>query len=467
MTDIELRSPVTDAELRAWYDPLATAFSEDFSEEEITAEQPFMERERLISAFDGKRRIGSSGAFSMELTVPGGSIVKASGITGVGVLPDERRRGVLRRMMRWLLDDAAKRKEPVAILWASEAAIYQRFGFGMSTLVSSFEVDRARVVFREPLAPRDDVRVRMVDVEEGTRLAMRVYDQMRQRVPGSLDREELEWTRFLMGDPAFQRGKDGLKYRIVVEVGGKVRGYAVFRVNDEWANRGPTKTVMVLEALALDPEAEQVLWQWLGSMDLATNLAARRGPVPHPLQLRLLEPRRLGLMVGDGLWLRIVDVAGALAARSYAGEGSVVLELTDDFVPANAGRWRLRVRADGAVTVKPTTRKPDLSMDIAALACVYLGAWRFADLAATGRVVEHRKGAVRAADVLVRAGAGALLQHDVLASGEPRQRHWALASRSPRPSHRAGTRVDRSGSRRLDRATRSRLHASRPRPPTW
>ena len=191
MTDIVLRSPTTEAELKAWYEPLAEAFGEDLSPEEIEAERPFMELDRLINAFDGERRVASSGAFSMQLTVPGGAVVAVSGITGVGVVPDARRRGVLRSMMGWLFEDAVKHHEPLAILWASEAAIYQRFGFGMGTLVSSFEVERDRIVLREPLPPRDDVRVRLVGVEEGARLAAPIYDQIRARAPGTLEREEL------------------------------------------------------------------------------------------------------------------------------------------------------------------------------------------------------------------------------------------------------------------------------------
>ena len=103
--DIVLRSPVTDEELRRFYDPLELAFAEDFQEAGITAEKPFMERERLINAFDGERRVAASGAFSMRLTIPG-AIIPVSAITAVGVVPDMRRRGILRQMMDWLLADA-------------------------------------------------------------------------------------------------------------------------------------------------------------------------------------------------------------------------------------------------------------------------------------------------------------------------------------------------------------------------
>lgn len=399
MTDITLRSPTTEDELTAWYEPLSLAFGEEISPEEMAAERPMMDLARLINAFDGERRVGASGAFSMQLTVPGGAAVPASGITGVGVAPDARRRGVLRRMMDWHVQDAIGRGEPLAILWASEAAIYQRFGFGMATLVSSFEADMARLVFREPLEPRRDVRIRLVEPDEGTRLGMAVYEQIRPLVPGSMARPEAVWQNVLMADGAWMRRGAGPKYRVVLEVGGEPRAYAVYRIKDDFTPRGPDNSVVVVELQALDGDAEQRLWQWLATMDLATTLSARRGPVPHPLQLRLLEPRRLGLVVGDGLWLRLLDVPAALSARRYAGEGSVVLELTDELLPANAGRWEIRAGDDGTARVKRSRRAADLTLDVGSFAAIYLGAWRFRDLADAGRVA-GRPEAVFAADQL-------------------------------------------------------------------
>ncbi len=139
--EITLRSPTAD-ELRDFYAPVVVAFGSDFSEAEYLAEAPLFEPERLVNAFDGEERVAGGGAFSMRLSLPGGARIPVSGITAVGVRPDHTRRGILRQMMAWLFDDARKHHEPVAILLASEAAIYQRFGFGNATLQSHFEVDR-------------------------------------------------------------------------------------------------------------------------------------------------------------------------------------------------------------------------------------------------------------------------------------------------------------------------------------
>ncbi len=46
--------------------------------------------------------------------------------------------------------------------------------------------------------------------------------------------------------------------------------------------------------------------------------------------------------MSDNLWVRIIDLPAALTRRAYAGPVDVVLEVTDELLPANAGRWRLR-----------------------------------------------------------------------------------------------------------------------------
>ena len=154
------------------------------------------------------------------------------------------------------------------------------------------------------------------------------------------------------------------------------------------------------ELYALDPDAEQRLWRWLASMDLVSTFRVMRGPLPHPLQLSVLEPRRLGTTVVDALWLRFLDVAAALEARRYAGEGQLVLELTDTMFPANAGRWEIAADADGQATVSRTSAEPDVALDVATLASTYLGLMRFGDLARAGRVRECRDGALATADRL-------------------------------------------------------------------
>ncbi len=399
MTDeITLRNPRPD-ELHEFWQPLADAFAESLTKEEIEAERPLLDFDRLIGAFDGEKRVGTAGAYTFRLTVPGGE-VGAGGITGVGVRPDYRRRGILRQMMDWLLEDARKRGEPVAVLTASEAAIYQRFGFGQASTASSFTLDAALAEFGEPVDLGDRAQIRMVDTDEATELFATIYDRVRPGIPGALDRIEPKWRLSLVADAEWmRRGGQGIKYQSVIEVDGEPHGYAIYRIEHNWGSTGPASTMNVLEVTGVDPAAEQALWQWLLSMDLVRTIVGRRGPVPHPLQHWLLEPRRMSLTITDGLWLRILDLPEALSARRYVGSGSLVVDVTDDMFESNAGRWQLDIEA-GRAEVTRATAAPDMELDIGTLAAAYLGGFRFVDLGVAGRVRECQPGVLQTADAL-------------------------------------------------------------------
>ena len=397
---IEIRQPAADPEsLKRWIRPISAAFGNEHNDAMFDIDQQLWEMDRLIGAVDGETWVGGASAFSMRLSVPGGT-VRAAGLSDVGVAPTHRRRGVLTRMMRWLLDQAAERGEPVSILHASEGAIYPRFGFGLATLQGTFEADRSAFQFSRPAEPLG--RVRLVEGDEAMRLVPPVFEAVFDERVGEVNRTPDKWRLQLLADDPWRRNV-GVKFTVVLEVGGETRGYAIYRVKDEWGDRGPKNVLTVMEVTGLDPAAERALWEWLAGVDLVRTVAAWRQPVPPPLFLMLRDPRRLGLTVSDGLWVRLVDLPRALEARSYAGAGSVTLEVADAFIPANAGRWTVTVPGDrGAASVVRAEAgvEPDLLLDTTDLAALYLGAFKFADLARAGRVWECRDGAVAEADRL-------------------------------------------------------------------
>jgi predicted acetyltransferase len=196
----------------------------------------------------------------------------------------------------------------------------------------------------------------------------------------------------------------GPKSNALLTVGGEPRGYALYRVKAEWGDRGPKNTLNVLEVTALDPAAETALWEWLVGIDLVSQVKAwRTPPVHNPLLLQVVEPQRLGLTIRDGLWLRLVDLKAALEARTYAGPGRLTLDVSDAFLPSNAGRWTLDATGSGGTgSLVPAAEgvAADIALDIADLATVYLGAFTFADLVRAGRARECRDGAASAADAL-------------------------------------------------------------------
>jgi predicted acetyltransferase len=393
---IRLVQPRPD-ELTDWIKPANAAFGEALTPEAFAHGSQLLEPDRLIGAKDGDAWVGTAAAYTFRLTLPGGRDIGVPGITEVGVAPSHRRRGILRRMMTWLLDQADERGEPVAILWASESAIYQRFGYGIGTLQSSFDIERSRVRFVRPMEPVG--RMRMVEREEALALIPPVYEAVQRRIPGALSRSRKWWADDLLFDAEWMQRGNGRKYIAVLEVDGQVRGYVIYRVLSQWEDRGPNNVVLAIEVTGLDHAAERTIWSWVTDLDLSSRVRGWRGPVPNPLLLELVEPRRMGLTIREGLLLRVVDVKAALEARGYGTPGALTFELTDTERPGNAGRWRLEALDDGAA-VSASTAEPDIRLDASDLATVYLGAFRFADLARSGRITECRPGAIADADRL-------------------------------------------------------------------
>ena len=394
-----IRTATPDA-VRSFLAPAMTAFGDEMSDAEFEVWNHLLEPDRLVAAFDGEVPIGTAAAYTFRMTVPGGEVT-AAGVTAVGVEPGHRRRGVLRSLMRQQLDDVHGRGEPLAILWASESVIYQRFGYGLGAQNGSFEIDRDRTAWLRPWEPEGALR--LVDTPEAIATFPQVYERMRAVTPGALSRSETWWRWGILHDAEHMRRGAGPKFRYLYEVDGVAEGYAIYRPKGDWDDRGPKGQVLVVEAMAVTPRAERAVWGFLFGIDLMRTTKAGRVAVPHPLQLALADPRALGLTVGDGLWVRLVDLPAALAARRYGAADALVLQVTDAFCPWNAGRWRMAAAGEpgaAAATVERTEAPADLVVDTTDLAAAYLGAFTLSHLADAGRVEERTPGALRRADAL-------------------------------------------------------------------
>lgn len=394
---IEIRTPPPD-EVRRFLDTGAKAFSEEMRSEDAERDEQLLERERMFAAYDGKTMVGTAGDFGLTLTVPGGEL-PAAGVTLVGVLPTHRRRGILNQLMRSELDAIVARGEPLAILWASEEPIYGRYGYGIATLRASLEAERDRMRFRGDPDPVG--RVRLVEEEEAARVLPAIYDRVRRGTPGMFVRTEEWWRNYRLPDPEHHRHGAGPRYFAVLEIDGVDEAYARYRVKDDWKDGVSVSSLRVIEAIATSGLADRELWRYLFGVDLVHKVESWQVPIDHPLFLLVTEPRRLRLRASDGLWLRIVDVERALAGRSYAADADVVFELTDSFVPGNAGTWRLEV-SGGDRGVTRADSGGELRLDISDLGSAYLGGFSFAQLARAGRVEELTVGALDRADALFR-----------------------------------------------------------------
>jgi predicted acetyltransferase len=387
-----------DSEPRDFWAAGELAFSERPRDEDFDDWAAMFEADRAVAAYDGGRIVGTAGIFSFELTVPGG-VLPAAGVTIVGVHPTHRRRGILRRMMRLQLDAIHERGEPLAILWASEGGIYQRFGYGLGSLHVGIDVERERSGFRMPHVPAG--MIRFVDVDEARRLFPPVYEAVRPTRPGFFGRSAAYWDTDVLPDPEHRRRGASAAFHVVHEVAGEADGYARYRVREDWDAAGPKSRVVVVELIGSNPAAQLDLWRYLFDIDLMARVEAWNLPIDDPIVLNVSEPRRLRATIGDALWTRLVDVSSALAGRRYGGDGRIVLEVADEFCQWNDGLWELSVE-QGVPIVQPATGSADLACDVTDLGAAYLGAFGFRQLADAGRVRELQPGAIARADALFR-----------------------------------------------------------------
>ena len=389
--------PLSEADADAVFDIDLWAFGFDPQYADYEVAREFLEWDRVAGAFLGDRLGGIHAVLSLEMPVPGGGEVRAGGLTWVGVHPEMRRRGLLGAMMRHHLDAVRDAGEAVSILYAAEPAIYGRFGYGLATQDVKLTVGRGAALRDVPGADDLTVSFETVDLAKHKDLVADVFERARANRPGWARRPDTALRDFPFTTPApHLRQSEPQRLLIARDGAGDVRGYAFFVRKVDWPDTGPNGTTKVGEFVALDAPAARALWGRLLDLDLQAKVEIRRRPTDDPLLHLLPDNRAPAPTLMDELWLRVVDLPVALAARRYSTELDVVLEITDALLPGNAGRWRVTGGPDKACCER-TDEIPDLTLDVRELGAVYLGGTTLTALAAAGLVTEHRPSAAEAA----------------------------------------------------------------------
>ncbi|WP_171110533.1 MULTISPECIES: GNAT family N-acetyltransferase [Streptomyces] len=395
--------PITEADFEDWHRALNVGFLREPTptEEQLQARRHQFVPGRLLGAFDGERCVATFRSFAQELTAVGGAAVPADAISNVTVTPTHRRRGLLSRMMTQDLAAAKERGDVVATLIAAEYPIYGRYGFGPATWTTEWTIDVPRTGLDARWSgPEDGGRIDIVDGEDIRKLGPELHERLRRAQPGAVSRNEL-WWRYNTGALRYNGSWTEPFYAVHRSATGEVEGMVSYEADDNWHGKQPHDTADVNWLIAVTPAAERALWHYLCSIDWITQVKTGWRAPDDLLPLYLPDPRAARVTTqADWLWVRILDVVRALQARTYEGEGSLVLEVVDAAGLAG-GRYRLEASAQGA-SCAPSTESADLTLDVADLAALWLGDESAVRLAALGRVREERAGAARSADALLR-----------------------------------------------------------------
>jgi predicted acetyltransferase len=351
-----------------------------------------------MAAFDAGVLVGSSMSVPVTVAVPGG-IVRAAGVTAVGVLPTHRRRGILRQLMSRLLAEARSAGLPLAVLWASEGGIYSRFGFGPAARSLGVQLQHPRAAL---LPSPSTGRMRLVSLAEAHRILPPVHDRAVHQRPAMVARDEVGWRYALSEeDPHLPRGEAHL-FTVVHETDSGPDGYLVYRIKPDWTPRGPENTLVVVEMVAVNPMATAELWRYCTEVDLVRRIeASGRGarPVDDPIFWLAMDPQAVVGTLTTTLWARVIDVPALLGARRYRQDGALTLDL-DPGPDREGSRFLLEVEG-GVGRCRPTEEPADVRLGWAELGSLCLGMPCLAQLVAAGRVTTSSEEVTRRAEAIM------------------------------------------------------------------
>lgn len=382
---------VTEETKDDFFAAIARGFHDNYDAEAWSAMRDLFEAERNFGFNVDGRWISSCGAYTRQMTTPGGS-VPVSAVTVVTVAPGFRRRGLLTEMMRHQLttDVIDRGTEPVALLWASESLIYGRYGYGRVTSLLSLSGWTRETAFL-PGVDLGSGSVDEVGVEEYLAAAPAARDRMIADRPGALARTEAWWKALVHDPESWRRGASARRLLLHFAADGTPDGFASFRT--KWSDDGGEVIINDLDAAT--PQGYARLWRFLLDLDLMRKFRLGHAPVDEPLRHLVADQRAIKTELHDASYARLVDIPRALAARKYAADVDVIFEVADTFLPELAGNYRVQAGPEGA-SVSRTDSAADISLDVRDLGAIYLGGTPLTTLHRAGLIAEHTAGSVQA-----------------------------------------------------------------------
>jgi predicted acetyltransferase len=384
---LEIRS-IADSEAEVFRDCVMTTFGGDRGDDPAGAARfrALVAPGRAWAAFDAGTVVATAGSFALTLGIPGGTLAMA-GLTMVAVRPSHRRQGLLRALIRLHLEDARTRGEPISGLWASEATIYGRFGYGVAAEGDALEIDTRGLAITAGADGDGDACEWLDEAAARARLPA-IYARAIADRPGALHRSERWWRERRFLEAPFLREGASLRRHVVVQRGGDAVGYVVYRQRGGFHGGKPSGTTEIVELIAVDARAEASLWRFVLGTDLFPTATWANAPTDTTLPWIVSDPRRVVRRRSDTLWLRIDDVAATLAARRYPADGELRFAVGTE-------TWQLVVDG-GRACCAAVDAAPELRLALDALGSVVLGGVSVALLARAGTITGGADAVARA-----------------------------------------------------------------------
>jgi predicted acetyltransferase len=388
---IEIRRPSPD-QLPAFSRAISIGFggAGTFLDEQLAHFTNIVEATYPFAAFDGDQIVGSLAYIDYE-TVNSKARISTAGITMVTVSPTHRRRGILSKMMPAAMAEAVERGHAMASLYASEPAIYGRFGYGVALFRERYKISRNRTALAITSKPAGEMRYK--SAKDGISDAREVFEKVASTRPGWIIRSSNEW-KWLGIDPEWDRNDDSELHTGIYYVNDSPEGYVNYRRTGDGRDN-----MRIIELVGVDRDAELALWNYCFGIDLVGEIQVGNRPVDDALPWMLQDTRALERIPQDCIWSRILDVPTVLESRAYSATGDLSIKVIDESGGYAAGTYLLSGSGDGATCV-PTDKSPELTMNVAILGSITFGGTRPSVLGRSGLIDENAVGSLSKADAM-------------------------------------------------------------------
>lgn len=373
---IEIR-PATADELPELLRILTTSLA--LPPEDFAALQP----DFTLCAFDDGRPASVHGSWPLTMRF-NGKAVPISGVTTVSTDSVDRQRGYLRKLVTRHFEDLHEEGErPLAVLFASQAAIYQRYGYAVVSTQYQYEIEPRYIQFNEPLETPGTLRYIDPDPEADFGTLVGIYREYREDRTGEVHRGKPMWDAGILAPPKAGETRSVLVY----EDGGELQGYAIYRTgpgDSPWPE--PNHNCKIDDIVALTPQAYRAFWNNFATMQLVNKIEWHNVAGDDALPHILLEPRMLRRRSSEQLLARVVDLEGSFRGRGYEESERLTFALDDDLCTWNSGNWQIYTGPDDAEVTKLDSGTPDIELKPGTLAMLLFGQITASEAARYGKL---------------------------------------------------------------------------------
>lgn len=389
--------PIDQAEFPDFVRAIEQGAGRELTEDAVAAASAAYPLSRILVACSEGVIVGGTASDSLELTVCGPSVVPVARATLTALLPTHRGRGLATRLLIRQMAELRQSGEALVIATTSAPGLIANIGYAPASRALAFEVRPRDVILLNGDVPGT---IRMLSRRDVPIELPPLFERHRITRPGQVNRPMGFWQEWFVDRPLYRIG-EGPRFAVVYDdASGSPQGYLTYRLSPADLRDQPVGEFVVEDLIAVTDESWRALWSYAATFTQARLVRALNVPTDEPLRWLLRDPKYLRVtQVRDFLWLRVLDVAAALAARGYGAEDHLVLEVEDSHLVGNGGRYALTAEFSRAECVR-STEHAELSLDVAALAAAYLGGTSFTALARAGRVRECKSGAIQRADAL-------------------------------------------------------------------